>query len=110
MTAKFTFKVQVQTSGDGEFLMDRSRFGDGYSQDTPKGINNEVQKWKVSFAGYKGDCAPVMAFLRSQKGLSFLWTPPLGVEGYYTCTKYGISDNGGAFFTISMDFEQGYVP
>ena len=110
MTATFTWPVQTTSSGDGEFRTTESRFGDGYSQDTPNGINNETQKWSVVYSGYRSQVDTVLAFIRAQKGMSFFWKPPLAPVGYYKCKKYNVAPQGGGYYVLSMDFEQGYAP
>ena len=111
MVDTFNWRVQVETSGTGEFSMFTSRFGDGYAQEIPNGLNNEAQNWTVVFKGYKAEVAPVLAFLRAQKGQPFLWKAPnTDAPGYYTCKRYTQNDEGGSFWTLTMEFEQGYAP
>ena len=115
MTDVFTWKVLATASGEGEFAVNEARFGDGYSQAVAQGINNEKQTWNVTFHGRKrtgvfGILDP-LNFLRARKGsISFFWTPPLGVQGYYRCKRYSIRDEGGGHFTVSATFEQNWQP
>ena len=54
---------------------------------------------------------PALAFIRARKGYeSFVWTPPKGVAGLYRCKSYTPRDQGGGFFTLTMEFEQVYAP
>lgn len=111
MTDTFTWRVHSTAAGGGEFTTAKAQFGDGYSQEVALGINNEVQKWNVTVserASVLRDEA--LDFIRDHRGLSFLWTPPLGEEGYYRCKKYQASDQGGAYFTLNMEFEQVFEP
>jgi phage-related protein len=111
MTDTFTWKAQVNSSGDGEFLMSSSKFGDGYSQDVPNGLNSETQAWSVQVEGVKSKVQPVLDFIRSHKGVSFFWTPPLSAApGYFKCKKYSLSDKGGSYWALTLNFEQGYAP
>jgi phage-related protein len=115
MTDTFTWKVTTAASGTGDFAVRESKFGDGYSQIVPAGINNEAQTWNVELigrdrAGNYGVRDP-LAFLRARKGgTSFFWKPPLGVQGYYVCKGYGIRDVGGGLFSLTAKFEQVFYP
>lgn len=110
MTDKFTWHVLANISGGGDFTVVESKFGDGYAQNTVIGLNNEVQKWSATTTGFTSEIAAPLAFIRAHKGLSFLWTPPLGVEGYYTCKSYKPTNQGGSVWTLTMEFEQVFFP
>lgn len=110
MTDTFTWRVNMDSSGGGEFAMSTAKFGDGYVQEVPNGINNETQKWSVTVSGKKTLMQTVLAFIRTHKGQSFFWTPPLGVEGYYKCKRYNPVDRGGGWWELNMEFEQSYSP
>lgn len=115
MTDVFNWKVLATASGGGEFAVNESKFGDGYSQTVPQGLNNEFQNWSVTFAGRKrtgvfGVLDP-LNFIRARKGgISFFWTPPLGVQGYYQCRRYSIRDEGGGLYTVTCEFKQVFQP
>lgn len=110
MTDTFTWRATIDTSGEGQLTTSRAQFGDGYAQEIPLGLNNDVQKIKVNVEGYESEMQPVIDFIRSHVGQSFFWKPPLGVVGYYKCNKYSWKDQGGAYFTLSLEFEQGAMP
>lgn len=111
MTDTFTWRAEIASSGSGEFPMRSSNFGDGYTQDSPTGLNNEKQKWNVSVSGYSANVGPVLDFIRAHKGIAFFWKAPLtSAPGYYVCVSYSSSDQGGDFWTITMQFEQRYKP
>jgi phage-related protein len=110
MTDTFGWRVTIDTSGEGAFTTSLAKFGDGYSQEIPLGINNDVQSIKVSVEGYRSEMQPVIDFIRAHRGQSFFWKPPFGVTGYYKCKKYSWKDQGGAYFTLSLDFEQAFMP
>ncbi|HGM7097124.1 phage tail protein [Stenotrophomonas maltophilia] len=111
MKERFEWPVRVGTQGQGSFVVKGAPFGDGYTQRSPDGLNNETQKWPVSFVGYEAQIKPILAFLRARKGAeSFLWTPPLGEEGLYVCTEYSPTGHGGDLFTLAATFEQTFQP
>lgn len=111
MTDTFTWRVHADASGGGEFRTLKAQFGEGYAQESPDGMHNDVQKWNVTVAARAPQMRDeILAFIRAQQGMSFYWTPPLGVQGLYKCKRYQPSDKGGAFFTLSMEFEQAFAP
>jgi phage-related protein len=109
--AVFTWRAEVRTSGNGEFSMFSSLFGDGYSQEVPNGINNEMQKWSVVVSGKSSYVQEVLAFLRQQKGQPFEWKAPnTDGFGWYKCKRYSQNDEGGDYWNLTMEFEQAYAP
>lgn len=54
-----------------------AKFGDGYEQRVPEGINNNLQKWSMAFTKRSGtDVDAVYDFLEARGGWeSFDWTP-----------------------------------
>lgn len=107
MTETFKWRVTTASSGSGEFAMRTSKFGDGYKQETPAGLNNETQTWNVEVSGYIAQVQPIIDFIRARKGESFFWKSPAsnGLK-YYNCKKYAINDVGGSYVVFRMDFEQ----
>lgn len=111
MTDTFTWRVHTDSSGEGEMTLSRAKFGDGYEQTLPQGLNAEVQKWRVVYSGYGVEAQQVIDFIRSHKGVSFFWKPPLtATPQYFKCSKYGIGDQGGAYYVINLEFEQAFMP
>lgn len=107
----FTWSVRTEAQGDGSFLVAEAKFGDGYRQTSPDGLNNESQTWIISRVGRSAVVGPILTFLRAHKGgNSFLWTPPLGVAGYYLCKTYSIVAHGNDVHTLSATFEQTFQP
>lgn len=109
--AVFNWRAEVGSSGNADFTMFSSKFGDGYSQDVPNGLNNEVQKWSVVVSGKGPRVREVLTFLRNQKGVPFQWKAPNTTAlGWYKCKRYSQSDEGGDYWTLTMEFEQAYAP
>ena len=80
------------------------KYGDGYEQRVPKGINNIADKWALKFSTNVSD---VESFLRGHGGqLSFNWTNPLGVTGTYVCREWKVNHLGGLVFDLTCEFEQ----
>jgi phage-related protein len=111
MTDTFNWRVNADVSGGGEFINYTSKFGDGYQQSIAAGLNNERLMWTVNYTGSKTTVVAIRDFLRTQKGLTFFWTPPLETTARkFICPKYSLTDHGGAIWTINMQFEQVYAP
>lgn len=109
--AVFTWRVEVGSSGSSDFAVFSSKFGDGYSQEVPNGMNNEVQKWSVVVSGKGSRHRDVVQFLRDHKGSPFQWKAPnTDGLGWYKCKRYSQTDAGGDYWTLTMEFEQAYIP
>ncbi len=106
MTDTFTWRVEIDASGGGEFDIVSTPFGDGYVQETARGINNQTQEWQVSYAGYREAVMEVLQFIRDKQGLeAFFWTAPLtNTPSYYKCKSYKPTDMGGGYWRLSLTF------
>lgn len=109
--AVFTWRAEVGSAGQSDLAVFSSKFGDGYSQDIPNGINNETQQWTVKVTGKGPVVRQVLAFLKAQRGTPFQWKAPntTGLS-WYSCKRWEQSDEGGDHWTLSMTFVQAYMP
>lgn len=112
MAETFNWRVETASSGETTFDVTSAKFGDGYSQDVPQGINNIMRNWDITVSGYAAEVAPIIAFLDAHQGAErFLWKPsPLRPVGYYKCVRYREQHNGGGHYTITAQFELSYLP
>ncbi|MCD0495908.1 phage tail protein [Achromobacter sp. MY14] len=111
MAERFTWRSTGQPVGATTFRRLTAQFGDGYRQVAGDGINNKVQSWPLTFAGSKAEMQAVLAFLDRHAGIaSFLWTPPMGTEGYYEAPTYNLNPVGGDTYTVSATFQQVFKP
>lgn len=111
MSDTFIWRVHATASGGGKFVVSRAQFGDGYSQAVPRGINPHQQEWDVTVSDYTVGIKVVRDFLANHIGESFLWTPPMGTEGYYRCDEgYQPVYQGGGYWTLSMKFTEVFLP
>ncbi len=110
MADKFTWLATTQSSGKATPSINKTQYGDGYSQRVADGINPITRSFDLSFSDYKeNDIAAIVAFLDAHVGKSFLWTPPFGGEGYYTCDEgYSYNNVGGKVYTLTATFTQVY--
>jgi len=85
-----------------------ARFGDGYSQRTPQGINNNPQIWNsLRFVEDESVLDEIMAFFEAREGVSsFTWTPLRGVEARFLCSEWSRNFFTKNTTTITAKFEQ----
>jgi phage-related protein len=107
----------VGPTGSGTFNTRKAQFGDGYKQIVGDGINTEWQSWPLSWLCTWTQAVALMAWIRAHPyQVSFFWTPPLGVQGYYRIVSYTAVANGGNVakhldtYTITATFEQDFKP
>lgn len=112
--ARFDWAESSGTQLSQEPKITRVQFGDGYSQRSAAGINNNPQRWSITIAGAgeaEGD--EIIAFFRTHAGWqAFDWTPPRETApGRYLCPRWtrslpdvlGLTD-------ITAEFEQTFEP
>lgn len=110
MTDTFTWAPQVNPIGDVKFRLREARMGDGYVQTIADGMNVKEQTWPLSFVGGPTLMNPIIAFLEAHIGISFYWTPPLGVLGYYQTKGYQYIPQEADNYVLTTTFEQKFKP
>lgn len=88
-----------------------AKFGDGYSQDAPDGLNHMLRVWQLQFIDRTAaECDAIEAFLVGQGGyLSFDWTPPNGAAGKWKCgiqNGWQRTRRRGTLGSITCTFEE----
>ncbi|HFV5232174.1 TPA: phage tail protein, partial [Escherichia coli] len=66
------------------------RFGDGYSQRAPAGLNADLKTYSVTLSVSREEATALESFLAEHGGWkAFLWTPPYGYRQIkVTCAKW----------------------
>lgn len=83
-----------------------TKFGDGYEQRTPMGMNNNPEKWTLQFTLGGSDLRDVLSFINARAGVEgFYWTSPLGVTHTYVCRDWKTTFKQG-HHVMNFDFEQ----
>lgn len=83
----FNYVPSYQTDGSDQFSELEAKFGDGYRQVSPDGINPVAERWNLVFDTVPTATAEaIRTFLRSHAGQSFTWTNPSSVEKRYIRT------------------------
>jgi phage-related protein len=85
-----------------------AKFGDGYEQNSPKGINFQPATWSLQFTGTTATIKEIDKFLESQGGyLKFLWIPPdSNTELLWICREWQPKYMPGGTGTLSASFIQ----
>lgn len=74
-----------------------ARFGDGYQQDMPQGLNPNPDTYSLTFSVSKSSMVEILAFLDSVIAKPFAWVPVGGV----VCKSYKCSDWRGSSDAIT---------
>ena len=108
----FPYVLYPPTYGADEDIGDAilvAKFGDGYEQSTPDGINYEKSSWSLTWENHPlADADFIWRFLRPKVGLTpFMWkTPDMAEEVQVKCQslkrswpKYGVRTVTATFVT-----------
>lgn len=114
MALTFDWAESKGTSMQVEPRIIEVRFGDGYAQRSPAGINHMPDLWNMVFTGcYPVEGDTIVGFFEQHAGhVPFLWTPPRKtVPALYICRRWGRSlpDLDG-LTDITATFERDYQP
>lgn len=87
-----------------------TKFGDGYEQRVPDGINNSLLKFNLSFNGRPlHEATAIIHFLKNRNGAeSFVFTPhsPFGKTKLYKCPNYTVDFVFFNNYNITAIFEE----
>nr|WP_202113684.1 phage tail protein [Glaesserella parasuis] len=84
----------------------RLKFGNGYEQVSPKGLNHNLRVYDVSFSGTEERIKQIDVFLDRHGGYkSFLWTPHGSTQGKFRCDEWKTNQQQG-FWTLSAQFRE----
>lgn len=107
--AVFTWFPDASVSVETEPVVRAAKFGDGYEQRVPDGINTMPEKWDLTFTGTREEIDPIAAFLRTHKGsLAFDWTTPDEMTGRFICRSWRKTRERGVKVGLSFTLEQVY--
>ncbi|KAB7669775.1 phage tail protein [Plesiomonas shigelloides] len=83
------------------------KFGDGYEQRSPDGVNHRLAKYRVEFRGTKDRITAIHNFLFDHGAVrAFLWTPPdAWLQGRYVCRKWS-RKSYNTYAEISAEFDE----
>lgn len=104
----FTWPVAYNSSKTVKPRVKQAKFGDGYSQESPDGINNVAEEWNVVFENIDNSTfVSIENFFKSLKGyISFNWTTPDGLSAKFKCREWQFSQSAYQLRNGSAKFEQ----
>lgn len=104
----FTWVPDHNVTKSKDTRVNEVKFGDGYSQRVPEGINSTFETWDVAFTlRTKTEIDSIDSFLNGQKGAySFDWTTPNGVSRKFVCKKWAASYTHDGDCSLTATFEQ----
>jgi phage-related protein len=107
-----TTKISQDSSRKRTYRSLSAKFGNGYGQDAPDGINDVVDTWNVTYELLsQSDRDTLVSVLDTVKSWDYLtWTAPGDAsEKKWKVTKDGWSEHTtGLYYTISFTLEQSY--
>jgi phage-related protein len=105
MTATFTYSPTYGSPKASAPRVLATQFGDGYEQRAVDGINPDLKSWDLTFTNRATtDADAIEAFLVTNTGLAFNWTPP-GLLSSTTATNesFGTGDGTTVAFTLKKN-------
>lgn len=102
----FTWRPTYSGSAEHKPKVHKAEFGDGYTQRTPVGLNNDLRTWRLTFRDRTdAERDAIMAFLRARKGAEpFDWTDTFNYAAKWTCEEYSATPEDEDKNTISATF------
>ena len=112
MVDKFIWRTMGNPKCTESSNINEARFGDGYTQLSSNGINNNSETWELTYIGEKEEIVKVRTFLNSHIIHSFKWINPYGEEKLYRVVNKSIESEfvGGKVVSLSFQFVQSYAP
>lgn len=111
--ATFTYTPDFKAKKRAAPNVSTVKFGDGYEQRFPVGINTNPASWILSFTNRTSDeIDEIEEFLVARGGHeSFDWTPPRASESIKVkCTSWDRSIDYGVIDSLTANFEQIFEP
>ena len=110
--ATFTFTPSFTASLEEQPIIRRVKFGDGYEQRLPYGLNTQPKKWSLQFLNRTDtERDNILTFLRARGAAeSFDWTDPNGYVGKWICAQWNLSQVSCNFNNITATFEEVFEP
>ncbi len=107
---RFNWRTERQMDVTINYNVIETSFGDGYKQVSADGINNKTEQYGVRINAKTKIAKEILAFFDRHKGVkSFLWEPPLGQLGLYTCLDPKPQAQGGDLWLITGTFIRSYA-
>lgn len=103
----FKWKVKPDMKKEFEPRVKSVKFGDGYEQRRPDGINNNLKKYNVTLIYINSESLQIESFLEKHAGVTvFLWKPPHQTDLIKVLCRKWSSSVGMIRTEITAEFEQ----
>lgn len=104
----FTYNPSYNARRKRKPVVRAAKFGDGYEQRTPAGINNDLAVWDLTFANRNQADADAIELLFTTKAgvTAFTWTPVGLSEVLVVCKEWDRAFAEPGKSTITATFEQ----
>lgn len=105
----FTWRPAYNHSTESEPKIKEVKFGDGFSQRSPDGINNILPVFNLEFEGDLNEVTAILHFLSQRAGHeSFVWLPPApyGSSARFICKKWSNVQPFYNNYKIQASFER----
>lgn len=111
-TETFSWIPSADPQGSIKFAVRSAKFGDGYEQSVPDGLNTKSSEWPLSFWVRGAEAAQIMDFFDRHAGAKpFYWMPPLASEPLrFKVAEYNHVPGQGDNHTITATFKQSFQP
>ncbi len=106
----FNYKTDVGSGVELHQNVKEAKFGNGYSQTVPDGLNPTWEVWSFSMFGMREVLKPAYTFLKAHTGRSFLWETPLGDVIQVRATDIKMPSAGADAYTLTATFTQHFAP
>ncbi|MDR2208812.1 MAG: phage tail protein [Azoarcus sp.] len=104
--ATFTWTHDWDATLSEEPRQNRAEFGDGYSQVTAAGFNNNPRSWALTFNNRtEAEINAIVAFLRAHHD-GFDWVDPDGIPGRFECRNWNSVRQKALLKSLSATFEE----
>lgn len=105
--ADFNFVPNYGMSKSTQPRVNVAKFGDGYEQRTPNGINTMLSKYDLKFELSDAELSTVITFLESKGGATaFTWVPPGESQILVVCREWSVSYEGYGYNLLNTTFEE----
>lgn len=108
--ASFNYVPDAGASRSVKPRVNRTSFGDGYSQRSAMGVNSQEESWSLAFTGKrKTEIQAIDQFLASQAGsTAFTWLTPNGDTLLFVCADWSTAYRSDFDCDLTCKLEQVY--
>ncbi len=108
---EFIWRPDAGVSSPRKPNVNTIRFGEGYEQTQPIGLNSNPLEWSLSFSGLSDiELMQIDLFLSAMRGATpFYWRDVEGKRLRYTCPEWAPVFNGDGANSLSAQFKQKFL-